>query len=97
MALNPVGHRFNSSQWWYGKDTNTGQQAPFNKPFYVILNLAMGGKFPCGSATGGFTPYADSDCVNGIYEPTDFTAQYNYYVDYVRVYNMQLPIDLAYL
>jgi len=35
---------------WYSKTLNGGPNSPFDMPFYIILNLAIGGKYP-GDAT----------------------------------------------
>ena len=66
-----------------GKGTNNANIWPFNKPFYLILNCAVG-----GTLGGNITPTYwtkigekkyDSGAVNEIYQ--DYM-----YVDYVRVY-----------
>jgi len=31
---------------WYSKSLNGGPNTPFDMPFYIILNLAIGGKYP---------------------------------------------------
>ena len=36
-------HRVTSSEWWTG--SSTVQTAPFDKPFYILLNLAVGGQY----------------------------------------------------
>ena len=87
----PTGIVYDSSQWWYGNSSNTGDKsggAPFNQPFYIILNLAIGGAFPCGTSTGGFVPYSESSCIDGIFSPTDLSARYSMFVDYVRVWGV---------
>ena len=59
-------------------------------PFYIILNLALGGSFPCGGGKGASVkPYSVSNCNNGIFSPPDLSTQYNMYVNYVRVYGLQ--------
>lgn len=35
---------------WYSKSLNGNPNSPFDMPFYIILNLAIGGKYP-GNAT----------------------------------------------
>lgn len=35
---------------WYTKAINRGVNSPFDIPFYFIINLAVGGKYP-GNAT----------------------------------------------
>lgn len=40
-----------SSKWY--SNTTSGYQpppAPFNTPFHIVLNLAVGGDWPCGEA-----------------------------------------------
>lgn len=39
-----------SKDGWFSKTLNGGPNSPFDMPFYIILNLAIGGKYP-GDAT----------------------------------------------
>lgn len=39
-----------SNDGWFSKTLNGGPNSPFDMPFYIILNLAIGGKYP-GDAT----------------------------------------------
>ena len=47
-----VAFRVTSSQWW--TSASDGESAPFDKPFYLILNLAVGGNYD-----GGIRPTDD--------------------------------------
>jgi beta-glucanase (GH16 family) len=42
--------KISSSHWWSANEQghSYGQGAPFNQPFNIILNLAVGGNWPCG-------------------------------------------------
>jgi len=59
--------RYNS-QWW--SSGSSDPDAPFNQPFYIILNLAVG---------GWYTGCTDASCVTA-----SFPQEYR--IDYVRVY-----------
>lgn len=65
--------RLNNDEWW--TDAASKQEnpsAPFDKPFYILLNLAVGGNFdPAGTSDLGKNEEFTSACM---------------YVDYVRVY-----------
>jgi beta-glucanase (GH16 family) len=67
------------TSWWSSSTTNTSNRnpypAPFNQPFYLIMNLAIGGTL------GG--------TINNSIFPSDMQ------VDYVRLYNLTPPLQLA--
>ena len=44
--------KITSDQWY--TDGSSAQSAPFDKPFYILLNLAVGGNYD-----GGIQPGAD--------------------------------------
>ncbi|KXZ56635.1 hypothetical protein GPECTOR_1g572 [Gonium pectorale] len=68
-------HTVNQTQWYTGGANKTKDPAaPFNRPFYMLLNLAVGGNFPA-AATGG----------NMITDTR--RAPYRFMVDWVRVYS----------
>ena len=37
-----------AGQGWFSSGPGAGPQAPFDQPFYIILNLAVGGQLPGG-------------------------------------------------
>jgi beta-glucanase (GH16 family) len=41
---------------WYSKSLNGGPNTPFDMPFYIILNLAIGGKYPGDSDAATLSP-----------------------------------------
>lgn len=41
---------------WYSKSLNGGPNSPFDMPFYIILNLAVGGKYPGDATPDTLTP-----------------------------------------
>ena len=47
-----------SSLVWYNASLNTTASAPFDQPFYMLINLAVGGSYD-----GGLAP--DSDFTQG--------------------------------
>lgn len=65
--------RLTSSQWWTDAvPSKDNPSAPFDKPFFILLNLAVGGNYdPTGTAN--------------LKENDSFTSE-SMYVDYVRVY-----------
>ncbi len=36
----------NGGEGWFSQGASAGLQAPFDAPFFIILNLAVGGRFP---------------------------------------------------
>jgi beta-glucanase (GH16 family) len=56
-------------------------QAPFNAPFFLIMNLAVGGN------------YVGNPSTNAINTGTTFPAEIQ--VDYVRVYEQTAPLALS--
>lgn len=53
-------YRSLASQWWSGGNTQGTPNAPFNQPFYIVLNLASGGNWPGNpTATTPFTFLVD--------------------------------------
>ena len=38
-------HAVNKYTWWSQDTANKGQSMPFDKPFYILLNLAVGGQY----------------------------------------------------
>jgi beta-glucanase (GH16 family) len=65
-------HLYKSTNiWWSGSKTDNGTfPAPFDKPFYILFNLAVGGKYV--------------NCVVPECVTADFPQKM--YIDYVRVY-----------
>ena len=45
------------SQWWTGAAAAHGPSAPFDRPFYLMLNLAVGGDWPCPLGNCSGTPF----------------------------------------
>lgn len=65
--------RLTNDKWWTtAVDVEENPYAPFDKPFYILLNLAVGGTY-------------DTTGANDIKANEDFTSA-SMYVDYVRVY-----------
>ena len=64
-------YKLTNSQWW--TPSSSAASAPFDKPFYILLNLAVGGTYDYISENN----YAQPDA--------SFTSA-SMYVDYVRVY-----------
>lgn len=64
-------YKLYNNEWW--TPTSSGASAPFDKPFYILFNLAVGGTYDKIS--------------EGVYAEPDasFTSK-SMYVDYVRVY-----------
>ncbi len=60
-----------SGSWFSGKDQQSASTAPFDRPFHLILNLAVGGRLPEGRNLKGVSTKA-------------FPAEFK--VDWVRVY-----------
>lgn len=54
-----VAFKVTSSQWW--TSASDGESAPFDKPFYIILNLAVGGNYD-----GGIRPPEDFESADMI-------------------------------
>lgn len=54
-----VAFKVTSSQWW--TSASDGESAPFDKPFYLILNLAVGGNYD-----GGIKPPEDFESASMI-------------------------------
>ncbi|HTB82905.1 MAG TPA: glycoside hydrolase family 16 protein [Candidatus Sulfotelmatobacter sp.] len=74
------GHLFETQTSWGSSTTNT-YPFPFNQPFFLLMNLAIGGNYVGNPTTGA------------INSGTVFPAQV--LVDYVRVYNLTPPLQLA--
>ena len=67
---------YETSQWWSlgaGESEPYAYPAPFDKPFYILLNFALGGNYDGGVA------------------PEDYELPAQMLVDWVRVYDKNLP------
>ena len=73
------GHRYQSQNQWSGP--GGAYPAPFNQPFFIIMNVAVGGQ------------YLGNPSVSNINANTSFPAAMQ--VDYVRVYNQTSPLALS--
>ena len=67
-------HSLTSAQWW--SDNAPGNpRAPFDEPFHLLLNVAVGGNYPC----------PDGCALSGVGYPEEML------VDWVRVYQAAPP------
>jgi beta-glucanase (GH16 family) len=73
------GLRYETQTNW--SDTAGPYPTPFNQPFSILMNLAIGGK------------YLGSPSTNTINSGSDFPGQM--LVDYVRLYNQTEPLQIA--
>ena len=74
------GHLYETQTNW-GSSTGNGYPFPFNQPFFLIMNMAIGGN------------YLGNPSTNSINSGSTFPAQL--LVDYVRLYNVTGPLQLA--
>src|SRR5262249_39576013 len=74
------GHLFETQTNWGTSLTNKTYPYPFNRPFFIIMNMAVGGHY-VGNPANGNTP------------ASTFPAEMQ--VDYVRLYNVTGPLQLA--
>ena len=74
------GHLYETQTNW-GSSTTNAYPFPFNQPFFLIMNLAIGGN------------YLGDPTTNVINAGTVFPGQV--LVDYVRIYNVTAPLRLA--
>jgi beta-glucanase (GH16 family) len=74
------GHLYETQTSW-SSSTTSAYPFPFNQPFFLIMNLAIGGNYLGNPAT------------NAINAGSTFPAQV--LVDYVRIYNVTDPLRLA--
>lgn len=73
------GHLYENQTSW--SSSVGAYPTPFNQPFFIIMNLAVGGNYPGNPST------------NAINAGTTFPAQL--VVDYVRLYGQTAPLQLA--
>jgi len=74
------GHLYETQTNWSSSTGNTSP-FPFNQPFFLIMNLAIGGS------------YLGNPTTNAINAGTSFPGEV--LVDYVRIYNLTDPLRLA--
>lgn len=74
------GHLYETQTGW-GSSTGNAYPFPFNQPFFLIMNMAIGGNYLGNPAT------------NAINAGSAFPAEM--LVDYVRLYNVTDPLRLA--
>ena len=74
------GHLYETQTSW-GSSTTNVYPFPFNQPFFLIMNMAIGGS------------YLGNPTTNSINAGTTFPSEV--LVDYVRVYNVTDPLRLA--
>src|SRR5208282_2422184 len=74
------GHLYESQTSWGTSVTNQSYPYPFNQPFFIIMNLAVGGNFVGNPSTNQINANV-------------FPAQV--LVDYVRIYNQTAPLELS--
>ena len=67
-----------TSKEWFSKAAPDNSKAPFDQPFHIILNLAVGGKWPEENNDDG-------------YFSMDYPKSLE--VDFVRVYQCKSPPD----
>ncbi|KAI8106822.1 hypothetical protein M9434_001476 [Picochlorum sp. BPE23] len=56
LAFTLKSQSVDSKNGWYSKSLNGGPNSPFDMPFYIILNLAVGGKYPGDATPDTLTP-----------------------------------------
>ncbi|GFR41213.1 hypothetical protein Agub_g1884, partial [Astrephomene gubernaculifera] len=68
---------FGSDKWFTGGvlDKSTNFLAPFDQPFYLILNMAVGGNYP-------------AEQTDGLVITDSKHAPYKFLIDWVRVYRL---------
>jgi len=72
----------NQINWWSNVGTSTNRYpypAPFDQPFYIIMNLAIGGNYLGNPSTNSINPSLPGEMQ----------------VDYVRVYDQTAPLQIA--
>lgn len=74
------GHLYETQTSW-GSSTGNAYPFPFNQPFFLIMNVAVGGS------------YLGYPTTNAINAGTTFPGEM--LVDYVRIYNVTNPLRLA--
>jgi beta-glucanase (GH16 family) len=74
------GHLYETQTNW-GSSTGNGYPFPFNQPFFLIMNLAIGGN------------YLGNPTTNAINSGTTFPSEV--LVDYVRLYSVTDPLRLT--
>jgi len=74
------GHLYESQTTWSSSTTNA-YPFPFNQPFFLLMNLAIGGS------------YLGNPTTNAINAGTAFPGEV--LVDYVRIYHVTDPLQLA--
>lgn len=74
------GHLYETQTNW-GSSTGNAYPFPFNQPFFLIMNMAIGGN------------YLGNPSTNAINSGSSFPAQM--LVDYVRIYNVTGPLLLG--
>ncbi|HUC86648.1 MAG TPA: glycoside hydrolase family 16 protein, partial [Candidatus Acidoferrales bacterium] len=74
------GHLYETQTGW-GSSTGNAYPFPFNQPFFLIMNLAIGGN------------YLGNPTTNAINAGSSFPGQV--LVDYVRIYNPTGPLRIA--
>jgi beta-glucanase (GH16 family) len=77
------GHLYESqTNWWSNVGTTSSTYpypAPFNVPFYIMMNLAIGGNYLGNPSTSEINPYLPGEMQ----------------VDYVRVYEQTSPLQVS--
>jgi beta-glucanase (GH16 family) len=77
------GHLYETqTNWWSNVGTSSSTYpypAPFNQPFYMLMNLAIGGNYLGNPTTNSVNASLPGDMV----------------VDYVRVYDQTVPFQIA--
>lgn len=75
-----VSMSMSSSEWYTRSSASTGASSPFDQPFYILLNLAVGGTYDLIELENG-------DPNRPVYaQPADTFTSATMEVDYVRVY-----------
>jgi beta-glucanase (GH16 family) len=77
------GHLYETqTNWWsnVGTSTNTyAYPAPFNEPFYILMNVAIGGNYLGNPSTNEINASLPGQML----------------VDYVRVYEQTAPLEIS--
>jgi len=75
------GHLYQSQTSWGTSLSGQSYPFPFDQPFFIIMNLAIGGN------------YLGNPTMNAINAGTVFPAEMQ--VDYVRIYNQTAPLKIS--
>jgi beta-glucanase (GH16 family) len=83
ISFSVDGHLFETqTNWWSNIGTSTSKYpypAPFDQPFYIVMNLAVGGNYLGNPPTNSINPSMPGEML----------------IDYVRVYDQTAPLQIS--